>query len=897
MAYRPLSRRARIATPDAQRSIALRRLALSRVRSRPRSGGGMAMPLIGITALVLVAVITASALAVGGGAAATYESLAEGLPDPARLEELDFAQPTMVYDRTGTVEIARFTEQRRSVVTFEQIPQLVLDATTVTEDATFWENQGFDPNAIISAILGQVSGSSDRGGSTITQQLVRARLLPQDLLAPGADRYLRKAKELIQAQRLTEAFPGEAGKQRIITAYMNQIFYGQSAYGIAAAADVMFGVTDLSKLTPAQAALLAGLPQNPNVHNPYRHATETEDGKLIVANCRYGADLRLVDPNCTDVSPVARRNYILTRLYSPGGRWKKLTREELLEGLNEPIELIGERPLIYIAPHFVWQMKKQLDQILSDRTPAERGGYKVITTIDLKAQEIAERYITAGAILPHMAATEFRRTATEMKLRKDDQEWIARLRGKNIRNAAMVALDYRNGDVLAYVGSAGYYREDLATKKFNPKYDVAGDGFRQPGSAFKPVVYATAIEERKVTAGTMLLDVTTPFGRTWTPRDADRLERGPVRVRKALQYSLNIPAIRAMERVGPTVVAKQATRMGIKFPNGEKSLELGGLAGAIGTVEVRPIDLTAAFGVFGNGGVYTEPRMILEVLDANRETLYQAGTATRTRALSPQTAYVMSDILAGSSDPAENLIWGPKFQIRNGPNGERRIMAVKTGTTNDIRDLSTYGFLPAPKDPGQPALSVGVWMGNSDHTPPRASSEPAFATDGPGRIWRAFLRDYMQKKPVPDFKRPNGLVQATIDAWSGGRPGPWTEKTAAEWFLSGTQPGSRGAIDPAGLLYVEQCGEWRVDVTKAEPGSPRAWQDALKDWMRRAREGPGRVGRHGAATAYFWGEGGTWGGKLAETSCVEPTPSPSVTPSGEPTPSPEPTRTPKPTRT
>jgi membrane peptidoglycan carboxypeptidase len=490
-----------------------------------------------------------------------------------------------------------------------------------------------------------------------------------------------------------------------------------------------------------------------------------------------------------------------------------------------------------------------------------------------------------------------------MKLREDDRQWIARLRGKEIRNAAMVALDYRTGDVVAYVGSAGYYRDDLASKKFNPKYDVAGDGFRQPGSAFKPIVYATAIEERKLTAGSMLLDITTPFGRSWTPRNADRLERGPVRVRKALQYSLNIPAIRAMERIGPAAVADQATKMGIKFPNGEKSLEEAGLAGAIGTVETRPIDLTAAYGTLGNGGVYNEPRFILQIYPSNSAItpLYDAGEPTKTRALSAQTSYIMSDILAGSSDPAENLIWGPKFQVRNGPDGERRVMALKTGTTNDIRDLSTYGYLPPPEDAKQPALAVGVWMGNSDHTPPRASNEPAFATDGPGRIWRAFLRDYTNKKPVADFVRPKGVVQQAIDAWSGGRPGPWTEKAVSEWFISGTQPGSRGAIDPAGILYVQQCGTYRVDVSKAEPGAPGRWRAALTDWSRRARSGTGRIGRHGAATSYFWGEG-SWGGQIAGESCaptptpptVGGTPRPQPTAGGNPTPRPQPTRAPRP---
>ena len=206
-----------------------------------------------------------------GATAVTIDYLSEGLPDVTNFEELDYAQPSVVYDRTGTVELARFQSERRHVVTFEEIPKLVLDATIAVEDRSFWDNEGYDPNAIASAIVALATGGGDRGGgSTITQQFVRARLLPQDVL--DGDVYIRKAKEIIQSSRLTAAFPGEAGKARIITAYLNQIYYGHNAYGIAAAAQVYFGITDLNQLTPAQAALLAGLPQSPTDYDLFKAA-------------------------------------------------------------------------------------------------------------------------------------------------------------------------------------------------------------------------------------------------------------------------------------------------------------------------------------------------------------------------------------------------------------------------------------------------------------------------------------------------------------------------------------------------------------------------------------------------------------------------------------------------
>ena len=179
------------------------------------------------------------------------------------------------------------------------------------------------------AAADNAAGTSERGASTITQQLVRARLLPEDVVAPGADRYLRKAKELIQSSRLTAAYPGEEGKETVITAYLNEIFYGHDAYGIAAAARIYFGVTDLAKLTPAQAALLAGLPKSPSNFDPYRFARKSKDGKLVVP---------------PTAPPVARRDYILQNLSS--SRWTRLTPEELEEALAEPVVLARRHPAL-----------------------------------------------------------------------------------------------------------------------------------------------------------------------------------------------------------------------------------------------------------------------------------------------------------------------------------------------------------------------------------------------------------------------------------------------------------------------------------------------------------------------------------------------------------------------
>ncbi len=262
----------------ATQIVARRRPSRRRARNLPARGAGTRVgvalgSVLAVTAVLLAIVTLASVSAFG--------IMASGLPDPSDLDRLAFAQPTVLYDRAGNVELGRFEQERRKVVDFAEVPARVLDATTAAEDRTFWENPGIDPAALVAAVAEGASGAGERGASTITQQLVRARLLPADVVAPGSDRYVRKIKEIIQSLRLTDTFPGEAGKQRIITAYLNEVFYGHGAYGIAAAARIYFGV-ELDGLSVAQAALLAGLVKSPSTLDPYLAAKPDADGRLVV---------------------------------------------------------------------------------------------------------------------------------------------------------------------------------------------------------------------------------------------------------------------------------------------------------------------------------------------------------------------------------------------------------------------------------------------------------------------------------------------------------------------------------------------------------------------------------------------------------------------------------------
>jgi len=400
-----------------------------------------------------------------------YGFYSTGLPDPkTALQDLGFDEQTIVYDRTGKVELARFGQTHRQVIdVFAQLSPTLIDATTSVEDRTFWSNAGFDPVGIISAAVATASGNG-RGASTITQQLVRARLLPESAFLGST--YDRKIREIIQSIRLTQELAGLDGKREIMIDYLNQNYYGDQSYGVAAAALDYFGVTDLHKLTIAQAAILAGIPQSPTAFDLRKNAVLqksatdptpcSEDPKLAV-KCVLAVPL--------DSKIGQRRNFILTQMTTnrhltkagdelaiPGAA---ITDEQIAAAFNEPILIQKQNAITWRAPHFVWQVRHQLGAILCGEPNADdcplidTGGYQVTTTLDWKMQQVAEKWVKAAAIAPNIKGG----MAATLKYLADNktpsQSWIRNLVGRGVFNAALGAFDYRTGQVMAYVGSAG----------------------------------------------------------------------------------------------------------------------------------------------------------------------------------------------------------------------------------------------------------------------------------------------------------------------------------------------------------------------------------------------------------------------------------------------------------
>src|SRR4249919_1629374 len=320
-----------------QTSLARRQRHRRALQHRPQGRTGTAIGQVLLAFLVIL--IAAGGLLAGSGAVVAmgaYNYYAAGLPDPvAALTNIPFEQQTIIYDRTGKIELARLGDLKRELVTFDQIPGEMLDATTAIEDKDFWVNPGFDPAGIVSAGLDTVSGKP-RGASTITQQLVRARLLPAS--AFEGTTYERKAREIIQSIRLTQAYPGEEGKKQIITAYLNQNFYGNQSYGVKAAAKSYFGKS-LANLTLAQDAILAGIPQSPTKYDLVRNADE-----FCLENVAEGQEctkFKLIVPQDSEV--VQRRNKVLdlmeTRSTLTGS---KHTIAEYEAAKNEPVELVPQ---------------------------------------------------------------------------------------------------------------------------------------------------------------------------------------------------------------------------------------------------------------------------------------------------------------------------------------------------------------------------------------------------------------------------------------------------------------------------------------------------------------------------------------------------------------------------
>lgn len=749
---------------------------------------------------VPAAIGVAALVAIGVAAVAGLIALATDMPSAEDLAKDPLPLATKVYAADGATLLYEFAEERREPVRFDELPRTLIDATVSAEDRTFWSNPGIDVPAIVRAAFENVQARRiTQGASTITQQLIRARMLDNERTLA------RKAREALLAVEVSRRY----SKQEILELYFNQIYYGAQAYGVKAAARVYFGTTDLSKLTLGQAALLAGLPQSPSTLDP----TKPENRDLA----------------------RQRRAYVLDQMVRGG----YVTPAQADTANKEPVEIGGGAGGIRLAaPHFVFQVKRELARILGSEAAVTRGGYTVVTSVIPALQQEAEQQVRAH---------------------------VDRLRSRNVNNAALVSMDPRTGQVLAYVGSVDY--RDTADAKVQGQYDAAGIGARQPGSAFKIFTYLTALK-RGATAATVVVDARTDFGGGYRPENADLQYHGPVTMRQALRESRNVPAVKFLQQhAGIDETIRTARDLGI---TADFEGSAAGLSLTLGSVPVRLVDMTRAFGAVANGGERIDPQLVMKVHDPRGKLIFHFEPA-RQRVLSQEVAWLMTDILKDTTQPDRSFMFGPWTNLG-------RPAALKTGTTDDMKDVYSVGYTPQ--------IVTGVWMGNSDGTP--MSSRDLSSAMGPGQLWRDFMRSahtLLELKPE-DWPRPAGIVSAEVAVAPGafGGYGSGLLPTAAspfrstENFVRGTaptKPDDWSAACPAAAVAGREGAPERATRMVIKEAGPAAWARDRERWIREAMAGAHDYGRFPWSRILSIGD-----------ACPSPAPSasPSVSPSGRPSP-------------
>jgi len=841
-----------------------------------------------------------------------YSSYTTGLPNVEDIENFDLVEGSTVVSGDGT-ELATFAVEDRREISFDEIPQLMIDAQVAAEDQTFWTNPCVDLRSIVRAVLQNFqAGETVSGASTICQQLVRMRLFDAELMADPDRQVERKIKEAILALRLDERYPGGEGKRHILEMYLNQVYYGNNAYGIWAAANAYYD-KDLTsdapeeQLTISEAAMLAGLVRAPSRLDPSLEAVEEE----VEGGTRF-----VVPPTSQSITV---RDFVLDQMLES----ELISEADHRAAIAEQIVLAPPDDNAYLAPHFVYAVRREAGDLLEGEELLDTGGLRVITTLDYEGyQRSAEKWAQIGYDLDRLSDEEL--VATYGEAAAGEAGWIRQLQGRNINNDAMVTVNYRTGAVLAYVGSANFFGE--STPEHQPNFDVIGQAYRQSGSAFKPITYAAGFESGVITPATMLMDVQGEIVDGYSVPNADNRERGPVRVRDALKYSLNIPVAKIQQLVGTENVVGMAERLGLDWdPRQEDEVAVPSLT--LGTIGVHMLDLAAAYGAIANAGQFVPPYLIERIEDTDGNVIYDHATDADDpeQVLSAQSAYLVTDILADNTDPGANPLWGPRFQLP-APDGSRRPATLKTGTTNDFRDLQAVGYLAPNPDPAvtDGAIVTGVWVGNSDFS----AIEDVFAADGPTFIWHDYMAEVaaLNELPVHDFARPDGLADVTIDAISGMLPGEFTLTTVTEITRADRQPSESDTTHRelrievvTGKIWQEGCGDFATLAPSAspdpsaEPSPPEPdeelfldlvgweeerppWEEANTAWIE---EWTGREDELNASVRTPFP--GPIDATFAPTEDCTPgeiptsTPTPSPTPSPTPTPVPTPAPTPVPT--
>ncbi len=635
-----------------------------------------------------------------------YYQVAQMMPSVEVLENYKPREASYIYSADGVL-LARIAEEYREPAALSEIPKHLINATIAKEDRRFWRHHGVDWRGVARAAwINLTQGEIQQGGSTLTQQLARNAFLTQRRTVS------RKLQEIILAQELERRL----SKERILELYLNQVYYGNGAYGVKAAARVYFNKS-LDQLTLAECALLAALPQRPSAYEPFGNPDEA----------------------------IRQRNLVLDLMAREG----YITPAQRDAAKKEPLRLTKRRPRMqFRAPYAVMETLRQLEDLYG-RELLLQGNMKVYTTLHSQMQAAAEQALERG---------------------------IREFESRGVNQGAIVLIDLRTGGIRALVGGRNFYQS---------QYNAITQGRRQPGSAFKPIVYATAFELGKLTPTSRILDapISLPSGvpgRPWRPQNADGRYRGSITVTRALAFSVNLPAVRAGMMVGAdTIVRFARERFGFESPL-EPVLPI-----ALGASAVKPIEMAEAFTVFATHGNRIKPILIRRVVDRDGVVLLDQKAEVFEGVLSEQSARWIDEILR------EAVVRGTGRAASRIPNARG-----KTGTTSDYRDAWFIGYTDR-------YLAV-VWVASAhyDERTHRWEYKPMQRIFG-GTICTRIWADLMEQVLKIDAQLPKEPPPSPISSPPAGQ-----RDTVEPPPPSGERVGVRGA------------GEQEVGATLAQPAVP-----------------------------------------------------------------------------
>jgi penicillin-binding protein 1A len=751
----------------------------------------------GVGFVFLVTVLT------GGGLLGLYVYLSQDLPKINTLKDYQPATVTYVFSDDGR-KIGEFYKERRIVIPLSEMPENLINAFVAAEDSRFREHPGIDIQSILRAFIKNFqAGAITQGGSTITQQVTKSFLLTPERT------YERKLKEAILAYRIEKKF----SKDEILFLYLNQIYLGHGAYGVESAAENYFG-KHARDLNLAECAMLAGLPQAPSRYSPFQFPDRAKQRQIYALNRMKEEGMisnmdvtEAIDLNL-DIKP--RKNWFIERvpfytehvrryvekkygadaLYNQGLQihtavnieYQKMGREAVRKGLADLDRRMGYRgPQQHIPASQVEAFcRNEAEKIQENHLGKGDIHTGVVMDVDDKNQVTTVQVGHFSGIIrlssmtwarrpdPKVAYYESKVTAPSQVLapgdiiqvqvvepagEKSDYEFT--LYQEPIAQAALLSIEAETGHVKVMIGG-----RDFRDSQFNRAYQSR----RQPGSAFKPVIYAAALD-KGYTAATMIMDSPVVYEDTrrdftWKPQNYKETFYGPTLFREALVHSRNVVTIKILQDIGIPYAIEYARKLGITSDINQD------LSIALGSSGVSLLEMVNAYAVFSNLGYFIEPVFITKIFDRHGNLL-ETSQLIRKKVIDMNTAYIMTHIM---EDVVKS---GTGQRVR----ALKRPVAGKTGTTNNLFDAWFLGYTPR--------YTTGVWVG-MDKEASLGKGETGARTASP--IWLDYMQKALEGRPARTFTVPEGIVFAKIDAKTGLLPIKESEKTIFECFKEGTVP-------------------------------------------------------------------------------------------------------------